>query len=144
MHFPQYAPQTRTASRNFIPQGKRGNRIITGILLAITNRLIAKAHPAVRRASHEPNACALHQCLLAAVAALGLGGNPLAMPALQSIVKALGSAYLLWLAWRVARSGPPNAAGGSAQPVTFVNGMLLLWLNRKTGAMTLARLRRSR
>ncbi|WP_250454253.1 LysE family translocator [Caballeronia sp. ATUFL_M2_KS44] len=79
---------------------------------------------------------AIALALLAAVAALGLGGILLAMPALQTIVKALGSAYLLWLAWRVARSGPPNAAGGPAQPVTFVNGMLLLWLNPKSWAMT--------
>ncbi len=35
---------------------------------------------------------------LAAVAALGLGKLLLAIPALQTTVKAIGSAYLLWLA----------------------------------------------
>jgi threonine/homoserine/homoserine lactone efflux protein len=74
--------------------------------------------------------------LLAAVAALGLGRLLLAMPALQITVKALGSAYLLWLAWRIARSGPPNADNGLARPVTMVNGILLLWLNPKSWAMT--------
>lgn len=74
--------------------------------------------------------------LLAAVAALGLGGLLLALPSLQTAVKALGSAYLLWLAWRIARSGPPNAGNGPTRPVTLVNGFLLLWLNPKSWAMT--------
>ncbi|NVH77137.1 LysE family translocator [Paraburkholderia sp. JPY432] len=79
---------------------------------------------------------ALGLALLAALAALGLGGLLLALPSLQTAVKALGSAYLLWLAWRISRSGPPNAGNGPARPVTLVNGFLLLWLNPKGWAMT--------
>jgi threonine/homoserine/homoserine lactone efflux protein len=73
---------------------------------------------------------------LAAVAALGLGALLLALPSLQTAVKVLGSAYLLWLAWRIARSGPPDAGNGPARPVTLINGFLLLWLNPKSWAMT--------
>lgn len=82
---------------------------------------------------------ALGLALLAAVAAFGLGGLLLAMPALQTAVKAIGSAYLLWLAWRIARSSPPNtdAGNGPAQPITLPNGFLLLWLNLKSWAMTM-------
>lgn len=83
---------------------------------------------------------ALGLALLAAVAAFGLGGLLLAAPTLQTAVKALGSAYLLWLAWRIARSGPPHAGasgGGPARPVTLANGFLLLWLNPKSWAMTM-------
>ncbi len=79
---------------------------------------------------------AIGLAVLGAFAALGLAGILLAMPALQTAVKALGSAYLLWLAWRVARSGPPNENSGPARPVTLINGMLLLWLNPKSWAMT--------
>ncbi len=79
---------------------------------------------------------ALGLALLGAVAALGLGDLLLALPSLQTVVKALGSAYLLWLAWRIARSGPPNAGNGPARPVTLFNGFLLLWLNPKSWAMT--------
>ncbi|QGZ58760.1 LysE family translocator [Paraburkholderia acidiphila] len=79
---------------------------------------------------------ALGLALLAAVAALGLGGLLIALPSLQTAVKALGTAYLLWLAWRIARSGPPGAGNGPARPVTLVNGLLLLWLNPKSWAMT--------
>jgi threonine/homoserine/homoserine lactone efflux protein len=79
---------------------------------------------------------AMGLALLAAVAALGLGGLLLALPSLQTAVKALGTAYLLWLAWHIARSGPPNAGNGPARPVTLFNGFLLLLLNPKSWAMT--------
>lgn len=79
---------------------------------------------------------ALALASLAAVAALGLGRLLIAMPVLQTTVKALGSAYLLWLAWHIARSGPPSAGNGPARPVTLVSGFLLLWLNPKSWAMT--------
>ncbi|WP_395063574.1 LysE family translocator [Paraburkholderia silvatlantica] len=79
---------------------------------------------------------AMGLALLAAVAGLGLGGLLLALPSLQTAVKAVGSAYLLWLAWRIARSEPPNAGNGPAHPITLVNGFLLLWLNPKSWAMT--------
>ncbi|MEM5310161.1 LysE family transporter [Paraburkholderia sp. JHI869] len=79
---------------------------------------------------------AMGLALLAAVAALGLGALLLALPSLQTAVKAFGSAYLLWLAWRIARSEPPGAGNGPARPVTLVNGFLLLWLNPKSWAMT--------
>lgn len=79
---------------------------------------------------------AIGLALLAAVAALGLGALLIALPSLQIAVKAIGSAYLLWLAWRIARSGPPGEGNGPARPITLVNGFLLLWLNPKSWAMT--------
>lgn len=77
---------------------------------------------------------------LAAVASLGLGRLLLAVPALQTAVKAAGSAYLLWLAWRIARSGSPDAGAGAGptQPITLKSGILLLWLNPKSWAMTVS------
>ena len=80
---------------------------------------------------------AIGLALLAGVAALGLGRLLLAIPALQTAAKALGSAYLLWLAWRIAGNGPPNSSEGPARPITLVNGFLLLWLNPKGWAMTI-------
>ncbi|WP_211254067.1 hypothetical protein [Paraburkholderia nodosa] len=42
----------------------------------------------------------------------------LALPSLQTAVSAPGSAHLLRPAWRIARSGPPDAGSGPAHPVT--------------------------
>lgn len=74
---------------------------------------------------------------MAAAAALGLAGVLVAMPSLQIILKAGGSAYLLWLAWKVGRAGPPCLDTALARPTSFANGVWLLWLNPKAWAMTL-------
>ena len=75
--------------------------------------------------------------VLAAMASLGLGGVLLAMPRLQIAVKVVGSVYLLWLGWRIARSAPQRGAGTvQTQPIGLAKGFLLLWLNPKSWAMT--------
>ncbi|CAB3772223.1 amino acid transporter [Burkholderia sp. MSh2] len=75
---------------------------------------------------------------LAAIAAAGLAGLLHAVPALQLIMKVLGSAYLLWLAWKIASSGAPkNHANASQTPTSFIGGALLLWLNPKGWTMAL-------
>jgi threonine/homoserine/homoserine lactone efflux protein len=80
---------------------------------------------------------ALGLASLAAASAAGLAGILLAVPSLQTAMKALGSAYLLWLAWKVGRSGPPDLHAGRAVPTTLTGGALLLWLNPKGWAMAL-------
>ncbi|MGO4998161.1 LysE family translocator [Oceanisphaera sp. W20_SRM_FM3] len=47
--------------------------------------------------------------LLLLFTALGLGQLFLRWPILQWTLKILGSGYLLWLAWQIARSAPPAA-----------------------------------
>jgi len=74
---------------------------------------------------------------LAAGAAAGLAGLLMAAPGLMLVMKAAGSAYLLWLAWKVARSGPPNLSATAAVPTTLLGGACLLWLNPKGWAMAL-------
>jgi threonine/homoserine/homoserine lactone efflux protein len=56
---------------------------------------------------------------------------------LQTLVKAAGSVYLLWLAWRIAQAGPPAQGDGPASPTSLIGGACLLWLNPKGWAMTL-------
>lgn len=81
---------------------------------------------------------ALGLASLAAAAAAGLASVLLAVPALQWAMKAAGTAYLLWLAWKIVRSGGPNNAAGTAvAPTTLVGGACLLWLNPKGWAMAL-------
>ncbi|GJD50544.1 Cysteine/O-acetylserine efflux protein [Methylobacterium crusticola] len=73
---------------------------------------------------------------MAALAALGLASVLLAAPSLALVMKAAGSAYLLWLAWQTARRGSPHRAP-DARPIGFVAGVWMLWHNPKGWAMTL-------
>lgn len=74
---------------------------------------------------------------MAGSTALGLGGVLLAVPSLQLLMKAAGSLYLLWLAWNIARSGPPHLRAPSAQPAGLLSGIWMVWHNPKGWAMTL-------
>jgi len=74
---------------------------------------------------------------LAAAAAAGLAGLLLAVPSLQTAMRLAGSAYLLWLAWKIAGSGPPNLRADMEVPTSFLGGACLLWLNPKGWAMAL-------
>jgi threonine/homoserine/homoserine lactone efflux protein len=67
------------------------------------------------------------------VAIVGLGAARLfqALPALHQVLKVVGSAYLLWLAWRIGRAGRADAAGGRARPLSFVEGAAFQWINPK-------------
>ena len=74
---------------------------------------------------------------LAAAAGAGLAGLLLAAPALQTAMRLAGSAYLLWLAWKIARSGPPKLGADKGEATSFLGGACLLWLNPKGWAMAL-------
>ena len=74
---------------------------------------------------------------LAAAAAAGLASLMLAAPSLQIGMKLGGSAYLIWLAWKIGSSGPPAPKSDLAQPTRFRGGTLLLLLNPKSWAMAL-------
>jgi len=74
---------------------------------------------------------------LAAASAAGLAGLLLAAPSLQTAMRVAGSAYLLWLAWKIARSGRPNMNANMGVPTSFLGGAGLLWLNPKGWAMAL-------
>lgn len=74
---------------------------------------------------------------LAAAAAAGLASLLLAAPSLQLAMKLIGSAYLLWLAWKIGRSGPPAPKSALAGPTRFWGGAGLLLLNPKGWAMAL-------
>ncbi|MGI3783818.1 MAG: LysE family translocator [Janthinobacterium lividum] len=74
---------------------------------------------------------------LAVAASLGLAGVLFGVPHLELVVKVLGTAYLLWLAWTIGRSSAPGQTT-LARPRRFGAGVLLLWLNPKAWAITLS------
>ena len=74
---------------------------------------------------------------LGAVAAAGLAGLLLAAPWLQLVMKFAGSAYLVYLAWKIGRSGSPDLSADVRSPATFIGGAGLLLVNPKGWAMAL-------
>ncbi len=78
--------------------------------------------------------------LLTAAGAFGLSALLQSAPSLQLAIKVLGSVYLVWLAWRIFRSGAPKMSedtdGGRA--MGFATGMTVLLLAPKAWMMGLA------
>jgi len=69
--------------------------------------------------------------------AAGLAGLLLAVPSLQLAMKIAGSLYLLWLALKIGRAGPPNLDVTMARPNSFLGGAGIQWMNPKGWAMGL-------
>ena len=47
------------------------------------------------------------------------------------MLKYAGAAYLLYLAWRIAQSGRPNAGEAKARPLNFIEAAGFQWVNPK-------------
>jgi threonine/homoserine/homoserine lactone efflux protein len=67
---------------------------------------------------------------------LGLGAVFQAYPALYTVLKYVGAAYLLYLAWQIATAGAPDPDGQTnGRPITFLEGAAFQWLNPKGWVM---------
>ena len=78
---------------------------------------------------------------LLVLAALGVATALLAVPALATILKLLGVAYLLWLAWNLARAGDtlPDKVGGPFRlPLSFTQSALFQYFNPKAWMLSAA------
>lgn len=76
--------------------------------------------------------------VLLSVCAAGVGGLIVAVPALRLLVKVVGIAYLLWLAYKLSRSGSMAQADASRLTVTFWQGAALQFVNIKAWMLALA------
>ncbi|MDW8335551.1 MAG: LysE family translocator [Tepidimonas sp.] len=75
--------------------------------------------------------------LLLALCASGVGAAVLAVPWLRSAILWIGVAYLLWLAWQLARTATPTATSGTPLRISFARGVGLQLLNLKAWMLTL-------
>jgi threonine/homoserine/homoserine lactone efflux protein len=71
------------------------------------------------------------------IVGLGLAGPFVAWPLLHAALKWGGAAWLLVLAWKIARAGAPGA-GPSRPPLGFVGAALFQWVNPKAWMIALA------
>ena len=76
----------------------------------------------------------------AMMTALALGGYPLlSNPTIHLVLKWVGAAYLLWLAWHIASADPTPPSpvtetqqpGRKGRPLSFIRAALFQWVNPK-------------
>ncbi|MET3789986.1 LysE family translocator [Aquamicrobium terrae] len=66
----------------------------------------------------------------------GLGAVLTTFPVLHTVLKIVGGAYLLYLAWKIAMSRSVESGGdGTAQPMTFLQAAAFQWVNPKAWVM---------
>ncbi|OLF54942.1 LysE family translocator [Pseudomonas chlororaphis] len=69
---------------------------------------------------------------------LGLGAVFEAYPVLYKVLRYVGAAYLLYLAWNIARSGPVSQeTDGKGRPLGFWGAAAFQWVNPKAWVMAL-------
>ena len=62
---------------------------------------------------------------------LGLGQVFAAFPQLYAVLRYMGAAYLLWLAWKIACAGPMTGQAAGRRPLTFWQAAAFQWVNPK-------------
>lgn len=73
------------------------------------------------------------------ILALGLGMAQVfeAFPQVHGILRVVGGLYMLWLAWKIANSGPAGEGKARSAPMTFLGAAAFQWVNPKAWAMAL-------
>ena len=62
---------------------------------------------------------------------LGLGQIFEIYPVLYTVLRVCGGAYMLWLAYKIAMSGPTGDGPSSGTPMNFMQAALFQWVNPK-------------
>jgi threonine/homoserine/homoserine lactone efflux protein len=75
---------------------------------------------------------------------LGLAGLFHAAPRLHTVLRYAGGAYLLYLAWCIARADPSNSAAARAKRIGPFEAALFQWINPKGWVFAVARSRHTR
>lgn len=70
--------------------------------------------------------------------ALGMGGIFEQLPILHEILKWVGAALLMWVAWRIANTKSPGEPGARTKPFNFIQAAAFQWINPKGWAMCVA------
>ncbi len=71
------------------------------------------------------------------VVGLGLGAVFAAYPLAYQVLKYVGAAYLLYLAWRIANATSAHGDSSRARPFTFLQAAAFQWVNAKAWVMAI-------
>jgi threonine/homoserine/homoserine lactone efflux protein len=69
--------------------------------------------------------------LMVALIGFGLDAIFSRVPALLPAMRYLGAAYMLWLAWKIARAGPIREGERNGAPLGFFGAAAFQWINPK-------------
>lgn len=72
---------------------------------------------------------------LLACIGLGLGKILEIYPLVFTTIKVLGATYMIYLAWKIANSGPLRVGEGREKPLTYIQAALFQWVNPKAWVM---------
>ncbi len=75
--------------------------------------------------------------LMIGLVGLGLGQVFAVFPALYTVLKVAGTAYMFWLAWKIANAGPVEGGGAAGTPLSFLQAALFQWVNPKGWMMAM-------
>jgi threonine/homoserine/homoserine lactone efflux protein len=75
--------------------------------------------------------------LLLICVGLGLGQLLERAPTLELALKIAGVGYLLWLAWKIANSGPVESREAAPRPMNFLEAVAFQWVNPKAWLMAM-------
>lgn len=76
--------------------------------------------------------------LMLLIIGLGLAKVFIAFPPLHALLKYICIAYMLYLAWRIARASAMDEARRAIKPMTFVQGAAMQWVNGKGWVVALS------
>ncbi len=75
--------------------------------------------------------------LMVGLVGLGLAGIFARVPALLVWMKWLGAAYMVFLAWKLARAKPVREGASAGKPLTFLQAAAFQWINPKAWIIAL-------
>ncbi|WP_019938223.1 LysE family translocator [Bordetella sp. FB-8] len=73
--------------------------------------------------------------LMVLLVGLGLGAVFVHEPMVYQVLKYLGAAYLLYLAWKIANSSSVQEGLSRARPIRFMQAVMFQWINPKAWVM---------
>ncbi len=100
-----------------------------------TMLLASGANHGFRRTLPHIAGISLGCAVMLVLVGLGLGQAFAAVPVLYEVLRYAGAAYLLWLAWKIATSGPMPDRKSAGRPFTFLQAAAFQWVNPKAWIM---------
>ena len=91
----------------------------------------------LRRSLPHMFGISLGHAFMVTLVGLGLGQVFDTYPAARLVLQVLSTAYVLYLAWKIATAAPPRAGEARGKPFTFLQAAAFQWVNPKAWYMAI-------